>query len=148
MCWIPPNYRMAMPTKGMPSKPTQWVRPCHLMIPHLTLQVQSVGLRLHKYLSQPLVAWTLFLLIKPIGWSLAITLKWLQNHSCNIWTRQPILPLLVSRQKDKDLIILESRAGMKEIPWGKVLTKGRTTKLTTPKDEGNNTAPKKATRKA
>ena len=28
-----------MPTKGMPSKPTQWVCPCHLVIPHLTLQV-------------------------------------------------------------------------------------------------------------
>ena len=86
MCWIPPNYCMAIPgkypmhpqipTKGMPSKPTQWVCPCHQVIPHLTLQVQSTGLRLQKYLSQSLispekgrsrttVARTLFLLTKP-----------------------------------------------------------------------------------
>ena len=158
---MPGKYPMhpQMPTKGMPSNPTQWVCPYHLVIPHLTLQVQSLGLRLHKYLGQPSVslakgrfrdtiARTLFLLTNPIGWSLAMTLKWLQNHSCNIWTQQPSLPLPASQHKDKDLKVSKSKAGMKEVPWGRALTRGRTAKPTAPNGEGNNIAPKKDTRKA
>ena len=167
MWWIPSNCCMAIPrkyplhpqipTRGMPSKPKQWVRLYHLVMPHLNLQVQFAGPRLHKYLSQTLVspekgrprttvAWTLFLLTKPTGWSLAITLRWLHNHNYNIWTQQPSLPLLVSWHKDKDLIISESRVGMKDIPWGRALIRGRTARLTNPNDEGNSTAAKKATK--
>ena len=55
---MPRKYpiHLQMPTRGMLSKLTQWVYPYHLIIPHLTLQVQLVGLKLHKYLNQPLVS--------------------------------------------------------------------------------------------
>ena len=48
---LPHGHTLKVPTKGMPSKSTQWVCPCHLVIPHLTLQVQSVGVKLQ--VSQP-----------------------------------------------------------------------------------------------
>ena len=142
----------------MLSKLTQWVHLYHLVIPHLTLEVQSAVLRLNKYLSQSslspekgksrtIVARNLFLLTKPTSWSLGIALKWLQNHNCNIWTQQPSLPLPVSRHKDKDLMVSKSKVGMKKAPWGRAFTRGRTAKLTTPDGEENNNAPKKATKK-
>ena len=55
---MPGKYPMhpLMPTKGILRKSIQWVYPYHLVTPHLTLQVQSVGLRLHGYLSQPSVS--------------------------------------------------------------------------------------------
>ena len=58
------------------------------------------------------------------------------------------LPLPASRRKDKELTVSYSTAGMKELPWGKALTSGKTAKLMAPDAEGNSTTPKKATRKA
>lgn len=68
--------------------------------------------------------------------------------NCNIWMQQPSLPLLASRHKDKDLIVSESKAGMKENPWGRTLTKGRTAKLIALDGEGKSNTLKKAIRKA
>ena len=148
-----------MPTKGMPSKPTQWVQPCHLVTPYFTLQVQLAGLKPNKYRNQPLVSpakgrsratvsLTLFLLRNPIGFTLAIILRWLQNHNYNKCTQQPSLPLPVSRHKERDRTISERRVGTKEVLWGRVLTSSRTSKLIEPDWEGNSTKPKKAIMKA
>jgi len=87
-----------MPTKGMQSKPTQWVQSCHLVTPYLTFQVQLVGLKPNKYHNQPvmslvkgrtraIVILTFFFLKNLAGCALDITLKWLQNHNCSRFTQ-------------------------------------------------------------
>ena len=55
---LPIKYPMhpQLPTWEKPSTLTQWIRPYHLVIPHLTLQVQLARLKLYKYLSQPSVS--------------------------------------------------------------------------------------------